>query len=94
MSIVGIANSVSVYRSTANISRGVQSTAETGQSTQKTAKQTTPDEERQIQKLKERDRQVRQHEQAHMAAGSGLVTSSASFTYQRGPDGEIGRAHV
>lgn len=46
------------------------------------------DEERaQLQKLKARDLQVRQHEQAHMAAGSGLITSGASFTYEKGPDG-------
>lgn len=51
------------------------------------SQQLSPDEQAQVQKLKERDRQVRQHEQAHMAAGAGLVTSSASFTYQKGPDG-------
>lgn len=51
------------------------------------AGQLTPEEQAQVDKLKARDRQVRQHEQAHMAAGAGLVTSGASFTYQRGPDG-------
>jgi len=41
----------------------------------------------QLFKLKARDRQVRQHEAAHLAAAGGLATSSASFTYQKGPDG-------
>ena len=41
----------------------------------------------QLFKLKARDRQVRQHEAAYLAAAGGLATSSASFTYQKGPDG-------
>ncbi len=41
----------------------------------------------QLARLKARDRKVRQHEAAHMAAAGGLVTSGASYTYQRGPDG-------
>ncbi len=41
----------------------------------------------QISKLKARDTQVRQHEQAHLSASSGIDVSSASFTYQRGPNG-------
>lgn len=41
----------------------------------------------QLAKLKARDMQVRQHEAAHLAAAGGLVTSGASYTYQKGPDG-------
>lgn len=48
--------------------------------------QLTPDEAAQVRELKARDREVRAHEAAHMAAGAGM-TSGASFTYQRGPDG-------
>lgn len=40
-----------------------------------------------ISKLKARDTQLRQHEQAHHAASAGVDVSSASFTYQRGPNG-------
>ncbi|MDH5391580.1 MAG: putative metalloprotease CJM1_0395 family protein [Gammaproteobacteria bacterium] len=43
----------------------------------------------QIQKLQSRDREVRSHEAAHIAAGGQHVTSGASFTYQRGPDGRL-----
>ncbi len=37
--------------------------------------------------LKKIDSEVRAHEQAHMAAGGGLVKGGASFSYQLGPDG-------
>ncbi|PKO56902.1 MAG: hypothetical protein CVU28_01240, partial [Betaproteobacteria bacterium HGW-Betaproteobacteria-21] len=50
-----------------------------------------------IAQLQQRDREVRAHEQAHISAGGGLITSGASFTYQTGPDnkryaigGEVG----
>lgn len=44
-------------------------------------------EQRQVDKLKERDAEVRRHEQAHVAAASGLSASSPSYTFQQGPDG-------
>lgn len=40
-----------------------------------------------IMELGQRDTEVRSHEMAHIAAGGSLITSGASFTYQRGPDG-------
>ncbi|WP_051692325.1 putative metalloprotease CJM1_0395 family protein [Marinobacterium lacunae] len=40
-----------------------------------------------IDELAVRDREVRAHEQAHQAAGGGLA-GSASFTYERGPNGK------
>lgn len=50
-----------------------------------------------IAQLQQRDREVRAHEQAHISAGGGLITSGASYTYQAGPDnkryaigGEVG----
>ncbi|GLQ33279.1 putative metalloprotease CJM1_0395 family protein [Litoribrevibacter albus] len=46
----------------------------------------TEQELQQIRKLEARDREVRAHEQAHQSVG-GQYTGSASFTYQRGPDG-------
>lgn len=45
-------------------------------------------EQRQVAELAERDREVRAHEMAHVAAGAGLVTRGASYTYQTGPDGQ------
>ncbi len=39
-----------------------------------------------ITKLQARDAKVRAHEAAHIAAGGGVVTGGASFTYQQGPD--------
>lgn len=51
-------------------------------------KDTTSSEYRELQELKERDREVRQHEQAHVAAGGQYVRGGASYSYQRGPDGQ------
>jgi hypothetical protein len=47
------------------------------------------DQIRQLESLKSRDREVRAHEAAHQAAAGGLVRGGASFSYQRGPDGQI-----
>lgn len=46
----------------------------------------TAGEKAQVAKLQARDTQVRAHEAAHVAAGSGVVTGGANFTYQTGPD--------
>ncbi|MDX2441830.1 MAG: putative metalloprotease CJM1_0395 family protein [Desulfobacterales bacterium] len=40
-----------------------------------------------IMELEQIDTEVRNHEMAHIAAGGSLITSGASFTYKRGPDG-------
>lgn len=47
----------------------------------------TPEQQRQVAALRATDRKVKAHEQAHMAAGSGLVRGS-SFEYQSGPDNQ------
>lgn len=46
------------------------------------------DEQAQVDSLKSRDREVRAHEAAHQAAGAGLITRGASYTYKTGPDGK------
>jgi hypothetical protein len=51
-------------------------------------KDTTSSEYRELQELKARDQEVRQHEQAHVAAGGQYVRGGASYSYQRGPDGQ------
>lgn len=48
----------------------------------------TAEQQAEVSKLQKIDREVRQHEMAHMAAGAGMVTSGASYTYTRGPDGQ------
>jgi len=49
--------------------------------------QLTSQEKQVVAKLQARDRAVKAHEQAHVAAGGGLVISGPSYTYQKGPDG-------
>lgn len=44
-------------------------------------------ERRAVAQLQAIDRRVRAHEQAHIAAGAGVVRGGASFEYQQGPDG-------
>ncbi len=41
-----------------------------------------------IERLKRRDAEVKAHEQAHMSAAGDLAQGSASFDYERGPDGK------
>ncbi|MDE5602817.1 MAG: hypothetical protein K2I71_02725 [Helicobacter sp.] len=43
----------------------------------------------QVRELEQIDRNVRAHEAAHIAAGAGVVTGGASFSYTRGPDGKM-----
>lgn len=41
-----------------------------------------------LTELKARDIEVRAHEQAHLSAAGGHATGGASFSYQKGPDGQ------
>lgn len=51
-------------------------------------KQLTEEEQKQIEELKSRDREVKNHEQAHIAAGGSYVLGGATYDYQTGPDGK------
>jgi hypothetical protein len=53
-----------------------------------TAEELSEEEAHRVEELAKTDREVRQHEQAHMAAGGSLVTSGASYEYETGPDGK------
>lgn len=44
---------------------------------------------RELRQLQARDREVRDHEQAHIAAGGAHVRGSAQYTYEKGPDGRL-----
>jgi hypothetical protein len=56
--------------------------------TSSATKQLSQEEQRRVQELQQIDRQVRAHEQAHISAGRGVVTSGAQFEYTYGPDGK------
>lgn len=47
-----------------------------------------PEEQAKLDELQQRDTEVRAHEQAHLSAAGNIATSSASFTYTKGPDGK------
>jgi len=45
------------------------------------------EEKKQLEQLKTRDREVRAHEAAHKAAAGSLARGTASFEFEKGPDG-------
>lgn len=49
----------------------------------------SPEEEAQVRELARIDSQVREHENAHIAAGAGVVKGGATYTYTAGPDGKM-----
>lgn len=53
----------------------------------KTRNELSPQEQKMLTELKTRDAEVRQHEAAHKAGGA--PTGAASYTYQKGPDGQM-----
>lgn len=59
-----------------------------GQAAGPTSATLTPEEQRKVTELQQRDREVRAHELAHVAAGAGLITRGANFSYETGPDGQ------
>ncbi len=48
----------------------------------------TEEEEAVVRELQQRDAEVRRHEQAHAAVG-GQYASAPTYTFQRGPDGQL-----
>jgi len=65
-----------------------QSREQSSQKPNFTALELEPAEQRVLEQLKARDREVRAHEQAHLSTAGNLATGGASFTYQKGPDGQ------
>ena len=62
--------------------------SETGDVQNETNQEYTLEELEQLTELKARDTEVRAHEQAHLAAAGGHATGGASFSFQKGPDGQ------
>lgn len=64
--------------------------AQAAKSDEKKAKETelSPEDLRRIAELKRTDAEVRTHEQAHINAGRGLITSGPNYEYTYGPDGK------
>lgn len=58
-----------------------------GDNSKKANNEFSDEEQKQVEELQKRDREVKQHEQAHLSAGAGIVVSGPTYQYQRGPDG-------
>lgn len=59
------------------------------ENTDATGLKLSEEEKEAVRKLQQRDREVRTHEQAHIAASGGHVMGGASYSRQRGPDGQM-----
>lgn len=49
----------------------------------------SPEEQSAVAQLKRTDREVRAHEMAHLGAGAGVVRGGPTYSFQRGPDGQL-----
>ena len=63
--------------------------AVTGAEGDEVDEQAEREEQVEIRELQARDREVRAHEAAHLAAAGALAQGGPSFTFQRGPDGQL-----
>jgi len=59
------------------------------QSKEPSAPEKSPSYQALISELASSDTKVRAHEAAHVAAGGGVVTGGANFSYTKGPDGKM-----
>ena len=55
----------------------------------KSESELSSNERQQVTELRQIDSAVRAHEAAHMAAGGSVISGGASYTYQKGPDGQL-----
>lgn len=96
---ISVANpsQLAAIRDTVNTTSGTQAGSDNKDATAKSAdKQAqaavepefSPSELRRIAELERIDTEVKAHEQAHINAGRGLITSAPSYAYTYGPDGK------
>jgi len=60
-----------------------------GEGAAKSDSELSSSERQQLTQLQQTDSKVRAHEAAHIAAGGAAVSGGASYTYQKGPDGQL-----
>lgn len=73
--------------STSKPANGILSLSDEYKKTVENNQELTEEEQKAVEDLKARDQEVRRHEQAHKSAGGSLVRGGASYSYQKGPDG-------
>ena len=69
--------------------QGKQQPSATAKSSGSKQSNLSPEEQDKVSKLAAIDQKVRAHEMAHLAAAGGLATSGATYSFQRGPDGQL-----
>ena len=65
-----------------------EETSKTGKSALAGEQELSEEEQQEVEELKARDREVRQHEQAHSAAGGQYTRGGPQYEYTSGPDGK------
>jgi hypothetical protein len=73
---------------TSNKSTKDTSNASVGQSSNLGGKKLSADEQKEIKELEKIDSEVKTHENAHKAAGGGLISGATTYSYTLGPDGK------
>jgi hypothetical protein len=84
----GASDTVSLSPEGKEKSRSVKDVETSPQSSSDSTNELDQEEVAELTDLKQRDVEVRAHEQAHLSAAGGYATGGASFTYQKGPDGQ------
>lgn len=79
----------SSYSSPSKDAKQTEENSKTASSANHGIDKLTQEQRQQLSQLQQRDSEVRSHEAAHLAAGGSVVSGSASFTYQKGPDGRL-----
>ena len=89
---IGISSARGAGTAATKTSQTTQSASDKASNTSATSTQTprelTLEQRRQVSELKQIDRAVRDHEQAHIAAGHGVITSGPNYSFTYGPDGK------
>lgn len=73
-----------------SIKKTGESTPQTSAQAKKpTSTQLNEEEQKQLRELQRRDQEVRAHEAAHKAVAGQLARGATTYSYQRGPDGQL-----
>lgn len=93
MAIDAVSGSTSAVSWTApnasRVNEGQKPTHESGSQEVNSENKLSEEDQKKVEELRKRDQEVRAHEQAHMAAGAGIVRGGPSYEMEKGPDGRM-----